>query len=39
MIRDCKYRATVSRGEPFFALEINAVRAFAVSVVGEKIEV
>jgi hypothetical protein len=39
MRRDCRYRATVSRGEDFFALEENDMRALEVSVLGEKIEV
>jgi hypothetical protein len=39
MRRDCRYRATVSRGEDFFALEEKDMRALEVSVVGEKIEV
>ena len=37
--RDCKYFATVSRGEDFFALERKAVRAEEVDVKGEKMEV
>lgn len=37
--RDRRYCATVSRGESFFALAANEVRALEVSVDGEKIEV
>jgi len=37
--RDWRYCATVARGEPFFAFEAKAVKAFEVSVVEEKIEV
>jgi len=36
---DCKYLATVSRGEVFFALEAKVIMALDVSVEGEKIEV
>lgn len=37
--RDTKYFATVSLGDPFLALEENAVSALAVSVEGEKMHV
>jgi hypothetical protein len=39
MRRDWRYRATVSRGESFFALAPKDIRALEVSVEGEKIEV
>jgi len=37
--RDCRYWATVWRGEDFFALERKAVRAEGVDVEGEKMDV
>lgn len=39
MRRDCRYCATVSRGESFFALATNDVKALEVSVEGENIAV